>query len=83
MDTIRVHNIGESNERRGLKCTHCGKRILQTRRERRAKTARRTCINCGYNSWELCPTSFAHIENEIAEKTMDRAKTDDLGRRIL
>ena len=79
----RTYNLGESNERRGLKCTYCGKVIMPTRRERRAKTTRQVCINCGHSSWELCKNSMAHIENEVAEEVMGRARTGSNGRMIL
>jgi len=79
----RTHNIGESNERRGLKCTYCGKVILPTRRERRAKTTRQTCIICGHSSWELCKKSIANIENEIGEEVMSIARKGSNGRKIL
>ena len=82
MKTI-AHNVGESNTRRGLKCTYCGHMIKPTRRERHAKTARQTCINCGHSSWEICKNSKLHIEHEIAEEAMSRARTDELGRKIL
>ena len=81
--TAHIHNIGESNERRGLRCTHCGKLIIPTRKERRAKTTKQTCINCGYSSWEPCKRSIVHVENDIAENVMDGARQDGLGRRFL
>ena len=79
----KIHNIGESNERRGLECTYCGKRILPTRRQRRSKTARRICVNCGHSNWEPCKTSIVHVENKIAEEVMSIARMDDSGRKIL
>lgn len=79
----RTYNIGESNERRGLRCRHCGKLIMPTRRERRAKTTRQTCSVCGYSSWELCETSIANIENEVGEEIMSRARVGSSGRKVI
>lgn len=82
METI-AHNVGESNTRRGYKCNYCGHIIKPTRKQRHAKTARQTCINCGHSSWDLCKGSKLHIENEIAERAMSIARTDSIKRKII